>query len=182
MNTAIKQENGNRSFMDYLPAMYRDDDFTARFLHIFEDIMQPIESIVDKMYFRFDPAITDESFLPWLSTWVGTIMDERWPEERRRQLLASAVELYRWRGTKLGLMEYLRIYTGVVPQITEPSIFSKGGGASVKSQAASAGLEPHQFIVEIEGTVKGTIDPEIVKAIIESQKPAHTIYILKMNA
>lgn len=174
MFTTINRENENRSYMDYLPAMYREDDFTARFLHIFEDILQPIETMVDTMHFRFDPAMTDASFLPWLYTWIGIIVDERWPEERRRQLLTSAVELYRWRGTKIGLQEYLRIYTGVVPQIIEPS----GTG---KTQTVHASIGLHQFIVEIEGTARDTVDKDIVKAIIESQKPAHTTYILKMN-
>jgi phage tail-like protein len=171
MSIETGQENGRRSYMDYLPAMYREDDFTMRFLHIFEDIIQPLESMIDNMYFNFDPAITHASFLPWLSTWVGVAMDERWPEDRRRQLLASAVELYRWRGTRLGMMEYLRIYTGVVPQITEPSAKGKGKGQ----------LAPHQFMVELEGIVPGSVDAIIIKAIIESQKPAHTTYILKIN-
>ena len=173
MSSELSTENGRRSYMDYLPAMYREDDFTTRFLHIFEDIVHPLEAMIDMMYFQFDPAMTGASFLPWLSTWVGVAMDERWPEERRRQLLASAVELYRWRGTRLGMMEYLRIYTGVVPQITEPAGKGKGQGA---------GLAQHQFMVELEGIVPGTVDANIVKAIIESQKPAHTTYILKMNA
>lgn len=170
----MSSENGQHSYTDYLPAMYREDDFTMRFMRIFEDIFRPLEMMIDKMYCRFDPAMTDSSFLPWLSTWVGIHMDERWPEDRRRQLLASAVELYRWRGTKLGMMEYLRIYTGVVPQITEPA--AKGRG---KAQASPLG--PHQFMVEIEGVPPGSVDVNIVRSIIESQKPAHTTYILKMN-
>jgi len=174
MSSEISRENGRRSYIDYLPAMYREDDFTMRFLHIFEDIIQPLEMMIDKIYCNFDPAMTDSSFLPWLFTWLGIAMDERWPEDRRRQLLASAVELYRWRGTKLGLMEYLRIYTGVVPQITEPATGSKGRG-----QGSS--LAPHQFLVELEGIAPKAVDINIVRAIIESQKPAHTTYILKMN-
>jgi phage tail-like protein len=172
MENVMDSENGRRSYMDFLPAMYREDDFTTRFLHIFEDINQPLESMIDQMYFSFDPAMTNASFLPWLSTWVGIAMDERWPEDRRRQLLSSAVELYRWRGTRLGMMEYLRIYTGVVPQITEP-------GAKGKSKGQ---LGANQFMVELEGIVPGSVDANIVRAIIESQKPAHTTYILKMNA
>jgi phage tail-like protein len=173
------------SYLQYLPAFYREDDFTGRFLNIFEDILKPIEGIVDDLAFYFDPGTAPQSFLPWLASWVGLVLDERWPEARRRQLIKSVVELYRWRGTKRGLSEYLRIYTGVVPQITEPVVRPKAkldAGTKLGAGAYLGGGEPFTFDVTIAAKDLAEVDIDAVRAIIESQKPAHTTYTLKVLA
>jgi len=102
------------SYLEHLPAFFRDDEFMGQFLLIFESIMKPIENTVDNVALYFDPLMTPEPLLPWLAWWVDLTLDPTWPEERRRELVSSAAELYRWRGTKRGLTEYLRI-SSVVP-------------------------------------------------------------------
>ena len=176
-------EERHSNYLQYLPAFYREDDLTGRFLHIFEDIVKPIEGIVDNLAFYFDPGTAPQSFLPWLAFWVGLVLDERWPEARRRQLIKSVVELYRWRGTKRGLSEYLRIYTGVVPQITEPVTGPKAKldpGTRLGVSAYLGGGELFTFTVTIAPQDLAEVDIDIVRAIIESQKPAHTTYTLKV--
>ena len=51
-------------------------------------------------------------FLDWLAGWVGIALDETWDEERRRTVVARAVELYRLRGTAAGLAGQVEIQTG----------------------------------------------------------------------
>ena len=171
------------NYLQYLPAFYREDDFTGRFLSIFEDILTPIEGIVDNLAFYFDPGTTPQAFLPWLAFWVGLVLDERWPEARRRQLIKSVVELYRWRGTKQGLSEYLRIYTGVVPQVLEHTPVIQLGTNTNSGTIETRGTEyeAHCFTVILEVPDVSTIDADIVRSIIESEKPAHTTYILQIN-
>jgi phage tail-like protein len=171
------------NYLQYLPAFYREDDFTGRFLNIFEDILKPIVGTVDNLAFYFDPGTAPQSFLPWLASWVGLVMDERWPEARRRQLIKSVVELYRWRGTKRGLSEYLRIYTGVVPQITEPVVRPEAKldpGTRLGTEVHLGGGEPFIFDITIAAQDLAEVDIDVVRAIIESQKPAHTTYTLKV--
>ena len=110
---------GASRYLDYLPAIYRDDDFMGRFLLIFESVLGPIESTVGNLPLYFDPRLAPEAVLPWLASWVGIALDPALPVARRRELVARAAELYRWRGTRRGLSEYLRICTGVVPEISE---------------------------------------------------------------
>jgi phage tail-like protein len=173
------------NYLQYLPAFYREDDFAGRFLNIFEDILKPIEGVIDNLAFYFDPGTAPQYFLPWLASWVGLVMDERWPEARRRQLIKSMAELYRWRGTKRGLSEYLRIYTGVVPQITEPVVRPKSkldAGTKLGAGAYLGGGEAFTFDVTIAAQDIAEVDIDVVRAIIESQKPAHTTYTLKVLA
>lgn len=64
------------SYLQYLPAIYRDNMFLGRFLCIMESVMKPIEGIIDNIACYFDPYLTPEEFLPWLAGWVGLTQDE----------------------------------------------------------------------------------------------------------
>lgn len=166
------------SYLQYLPSFYRENDFAGRFLRIFEDILKPIEGVVDNLAFYFDPGMAPSSILPWLAAWVGLVLDERWPEARRRKLIASAAELYRWRGTRRGISQFLEIYTGVTPQIIESTPASTPSTSETKR--AGEEIKPNCFAVILKVPGPAEIDPDIVRAIIEVQKPAHAAYILKI--
>ena len=111
---------GKGRYMRYLPRIYQEqDELMGRFVMLFESFWAPIESQIDVMPLYFDPALTPLKLLPWLATWVDLALDDHWPEAKRRQLLKAAVGLYRKRGTRRGLQEYLEIYTGAQVQISE---------------------------------------------------------------
>lgn len=171
------------SYLEHLPALYQDDEFMGQFLLIFESIMKPIENTVDNLPWYLDPLLIPASLLPWLSSWVALSLDQNWPLERRRLLLRSATELYRWRGTKRGLAEYLRIYTGSVPEISEYIPGMKLDqetilGTNTRLGSSGAG---HHFTVTLELEGNSGINPDTVRAIIEAQKPAHTAYTLEIR-
>ncbi len=68
----------------------------------------------------FDPApdISDDNqrtpkeFLEWLASWVALSLREDWEESQKRRFISQVVPLYRKRGTKAGLEDMLRAYTG----------------------------------------------------------------------
>jgi phage tail-like protein len=168
--------------LDYLPAVFREDKMMNRFLLIFESILNPIENTVDNIPLYFDPGLTPECILPWLASWLDIALDPNWPVERRRELLKNAAELYRWRGTRRGLSEYLRIYTGVVPEILEyipGMILDEKTELGVNTVLGSSGTG-HHFTVILQLNEDEKIEPRVVKNIIESQKPAHTAYTLQI--
>ncbi len=169
-------------YLDYLPALYRDDEFMGQFLLIFESVLGPIENTVANLPLYFDPRLTPEAVLPWLASWVGIALDPALPVNRRRELTARAAELYRWRGTRRGLSEYLRICTGVVPEITEHIAGMRldpetklGEGTRLGSSGAG-----HYFGVTMRARPPEKLDEKAVRAIIDAQKPAHTVYTLQI--
>jgi phage tail-like protein len=171
------------NYLEYLPALYRDDEFMGQFLLIFESIFKPIENAVDHLPLYFDPWLTPDSILPWLASWVGLALDPTWPEEKRRELVRSAAELYRWRGTRKGLREYLQIYTGKVPEISEHISgmrLDEETKLGINTQLGSSG-EGHHFTVTLELDDSKEIDPNTVRTIIDAQKPAHTVYTLQIK-
>ncbi len=179
--------NGNgtamrSSYLEYLPAFYRDSEFMGQFLLIFESILKPIENTVGTLPLYFDPRLTPESLLPWLASWLDLALDSSLPVSRRRELVRSAAELYRWRGTKRGLSEYIRICTGGIPEISEyiPGMrLSSETKLGIDTQLGSSGSGYH-FTVNLKLSTRDAISESYVKAIIDSQKPAHTRYTLHL--
>lgn len=157
------------TYLKYLPAIYSADEFLGRFLLIFESILGPLERTVDNLHYYFDARLTPPDLLPWLASWLGLVLDERWPEAQRRELIRSAVDLYQWRGTRRGLAEFIRLYTGFTPEIAEP--------AGKKKAAAE---EAFRFSVKIKVPNPAQINPAVVHSIIETEKPAHAGYSLEI--
>ena len=193
--TATVVVSPKSSLLKYLPALYQEDDLMGRFLMLFESFWSPIVKQIDHMSVYFDPNLTQPELLPWLASWVGLALDERWPEERRRRLLGAGVSLFRRRGTKKGLQDYLEIYTGRKPRIIEHGAnnFRIGKEARLgKAIAFGTGNRPHTFSVKLSlPLVEGATEDErarkeaerrkIVASIIESEKPAHTEYDLNIE-
>jgi len=161
---------GRSSYLKYLPAIYSNDDFLGRFLLIFETILSPIDRTIDNLHYYFDAGMAPADVLPWLASWLGLVLDERWPEAQRRALLRAAVELYQWRGTRRGLSDFLQLYTGHTPEIIEPGI-----GRVVVNED-----EVFRFIVRLRVPDPAAIDRSVVEAIIDAEKPAHAGYALEI--
>ena len=112
-------EKTKSQYLEYLPAIHHQDSFLGRFLLPFETVLTGLEGLLSTIDRYFAPALTDPEFLPWLATWVTLVLDEEWPEAKRRRLIGEAVKLYQERGTVRGLKRYLKIYTGLEPEIRE---------------------------------------------------------------
>jgi len=165
------------SYLANLPAIYTQNDFIGRFLLIFEHLLLPVDRQIDHLALLFDPRHTPAELLPWLASWVNLVLDETWPEAKRRELIRSAVELYQWRGTSRGLKEYLRIYTGVTPEIYEPVTRMDLS----KKVDARGRLAAHSFVVTLRVPKPKAVDQAKVTTIIEAEKPAHATYQLRIE-
>ena len=177
------------AYLRHLPMLYRSDDLLSRFLMLFESFWSPLEQQIDNLWLYFDPRFTPADFLPWLASWLDLVLDEHWPEEKRRRLLRAAASLYRKRGTRRGLQEYLEIYTDVRPRIIEHRArnFRLGPEALLgPGIALGADSQPHTFTVIME--LPPEPDParereqrRTIEAIIQAEKPAHTGHTLEIR-
>jgi len=161
---------------------FKDSPFFARFLLGFEDAADPIRAILDTSDRLVDADIAPAEALTWLATWVSLVLDENWPELKRRRLIKEAVDLYRWRGTKKGLSRYLEIYTGVTPHIDDRPLAGIRLGPNVKMgpEARLGDVPPHTFVVTVATEHPETINVHTVRGIIESEKPSHTAYDVRI--
>lgn len=193
--TAQVRVRAKGSYLKYLPALYYDDELMGRFLMLFESFWDPIDKQIDSIWYQFDPKLTPADFLPWLASWSDLSLDERWTEAQQRKLLGSAARLYRMRGTKRGLVEFLEIYTGQRAVITEHRANNLRLGKDSRfgqSVALGRSNQPHAFSVSlrlpplpitagddaITRQRKEHDRRRTIVSIIEAEKPAHTTYAL----
>jgi phage tail-like protein len=201
--TAVILVPAQGRYLQHMPRVYQEqDELMGRFLMLFESFWAPIEGQIDTMPYFFDPAFAPKELLPWLATWVDLALDDRWPEDKRRKLLRAAVALFRKRGTRRGLQEYLEIYTGARVQISEHGAnnFTLGPNSRLGPGVALGTINmPHTFTVtvfldttalrngadlahDMDRARFETDRRKMIEAIIEVEKPAHTSYQLRFQA
>ncbi len=183
--STYKDAKGERQswLLNYLPGFYAGDEFLNRFLFIFEDTLRPLQLMAENLHYYFHPLTTPTELVPWLATWVNLVLDDNWSLEQRRNLIYTAPELYSRRGTRRGLTEYLTLYTGVVPNISEyVDGMVLGPDTRLGINTTIAGRERHRFTVTMylpEMSEEEISYKELnIRRIIETEKPAHTTYQL----
>ena len=155
-----------------LPALYQEDDFTRRLTSGFDEALAPLFCTLDNLEAYFDPELAPMDFVEWLSGWVGVVLDETWPPERRRALVGQAAELYRWRGTVRGLAALVAVYTGMEAEIVD------SGGADwspVPTSDLARQREP-RVKVRLAAPEGSAVDLRRLDRVIARYKPAHVLH------
>jgi phage tail-like protein len=189
--------------MKYLPSVFHGDPFLAKYVSAFEQILvgsndprlRSLEAIIADIARYFRPEVAPEEFLPWLAGWMAFGMRADLTAELQREFLTRVISLYKRRGTAESLRTLLKIFTGAEPTILE------GDDLADKNHPAwnywnvddgfkrwDNGKPEHAFGVllsfmdekggankaapEIQGKLK------IAYALVELEKPAHTIFYL----
>lgn len=120
----IRVEYDQDAYLQYLPAIYRNDrscrNFPKRFLALFESLFDDTERTIEDLPSIFDPVVVPTPLLQWLAGWLALDLDEDWDEATMRREIANAFANYAKRGTPAGLRAALRQYAGVETHIVEP--------------------------------------------------------------
>lgn len=202
MENQENQEN-KRSYLSYLPAMYdsgREDDFLQKYLKIFEKILtglndgvkvdgkelKGVSETLDNISDYFLPYTEDSAektapieFVNWLASWVGLVMKEDWSESKKRKVLARIIPLYRIKGTRRGLEEFLNVYVeGGVKVYDNVGLFQVGVNSRIGTSTAID--MTNSFRVEItlsdaEQQLNAIArKKKLIETIVLREKPVHT--------
>ncbi|MGF1603236.1 MAG: phage tail protein [Chloroflexi bacterium AL-N5] len=178
-------------YTTFLPTVYQEIDIIHRFVKIFEEAFDPVVNSFSSMWAHLDPLTAPQSLLPFLAHWVDWPLDAQLSLTQQRRLIRRAVEIYRSRGTRKGLRFYLHLYTGLPLDegvsreedksisITEPS--GQGcllGVAQMGVDTILGGGKAYHFEVCLRCEQDYPIDEELVRRIIEQEKPAFCTYDL----
>ena len=181
------------AYIEFLPAVYREVDFIGRFIKIFEQTYQPIMDSFNVMWANLDPLTAPKALLPFLAHWVGWSVEASWELPQQRRLIRRAIELYRWRGTRKGLRLYLHLYTGLPLDEDLPEsdkrigiieAFGPGfvlGAADLGERAILGGGKPYHFSVKLRPKHPNSLDEELVRRVIDQEKPAFSTYDLAIE-
>jgi len=162
------------TYLQYLPAVYREDEegsaLLEKYLSLFQTVLEGIEEKIAGSHTVIDPETAGSGYLDWLSSWLGLVRDERWPEATWRKFLLMAPGFFKKRGTREGLSEILALYLGKAPFIIEPfQAACEAGGAKLLD------LDDYTFCVVLKpGQAEGETALAVVKKIVDTWKPAHT--------
>jgi phage tail-like protein len=154
-----------------------------------------IEQTIDSISEFFDPTLVPAEFLSWLSGWVALVMRDNWDIQYKRRLLKKIVPLYKIRGTKKGITQYLKIFVGdnlKLEENTRGILVGTPGGTkgigTIGQDTFVGGFLPHFFIVTITyaridalnvGDFLNSVSA--TKAVLDLEKPAHTYYALRLK-
>jgi phage tail-like protein len=192
------------SYLDLLPRVYRRDAdsalFLERFLALFEFVLTGVEDRYEWFSRALDPCAAPPDVIDWLALLIDLTFDPSWPVQRRRALVASAMGLYKQRGTLAGLTRYVEIYTGIQPAISEGFLRRPGRPAFLGGQGSILGCTlaltrvvpetvpdeqlyrdyAHRFTVllYLSDPCDADVVVPVVDRIVAVNRPAHTVYTI----
>ncbi|GAA0261859.1 phage tail protein [Saccharothrix mutabilis subsp. mutabilis] len=162
---------------DRLPAVYLEDEFTQRFLAALDEVLAPVFTALDGFAGYLDPKVAPEDFLDWLAHWVALDVGEGWSVLQRRALVANAVQLHRWRGTRRGLIAHVRLLTGGQVEVVD----SGGCTSSDRPGAPLPDTGPARVVVRVRVADPGAVDRVRLSAAIAAAVPAHVVVELEVG-
>lgn len=149
------------TWLQYLPAIYSDDEFLGRYLLIFESLFSPLIWIVDNFDMYLSPEVAPPAWLQWMASWFDLLLLPELPIDRQREIMRQVGWLFMRRGTPAGLQRLLQLYFGVTPEIIEDDVC--------------------HFVVRLPlSESSSSLGPEVANRLIDSQKPAFASYDLEI--
>jgi phage tail-like protein len=147
-----------------LPVLMQQDDFTARFLRIFEEVAAGLIHSVDTIGVAADLSLAPDEFVPWLGSWIAAPAD---PEAgrhplRERDWTRAQTRALGARGTKAGLEQVLTVLSGGHPVEIED-----GGGIYRAGQCP----EGETGWARVTMPLPGGADPDSVERLIRAEVP-----------
>jgi phage tail-like protein len=192
--------------LKYLPAVFQEDLFLVEYLSAFEKILlgsgdielRSLEATIADIARYFTPKKAPEEFLSWLAGWMAFGLQADLSVGVQREFLKNVISLYKLRGTPESLRRLLKLFTGAEPTILEgddldqPNNTDWNVADGYKKWAAGSDKEEakpeHAFgvLLSFLGSHEQANNPtseiarklSIAYALIDLEKPAHTIFYL----
>ena len=114
---ALRLWMGGDHMADYLPAIYQGEDFTRRFLSIFDSMYADMERQIDGLPGRVDYGNADGEMLRYLASWVCVEQGE--PDGALAERIRTALPDYEALYTVEGVRKSVRRLTGREPILLE---------------------------------------------------------------
>jgi phage tail-like protein len=187
---------------NFLPAVFqrtvRAGNPLAAMLDLMEMLHAPAEKILEDVDRFFDARRAPDEFVPFLAHWVNLDRIFFSPDidldsplmpkiGHLRELVATATYLSQWRGTKKGLLLFLQTATGVKDFEIDERVKDSGEqtralnvrGFKIDGRVEDAERQIRPFHLKIRAPEALRAQEDLIRRIIESEKPVHLTYELE---
>jgi phage tail-like protein len=196
--------------IDLLPAIYQESgdegrpNFLPRLLNAFErilwgapaqskankssDSLEGLREKIARLSELLDPWHSPEEFLPWLAGWMALSLRLNLQPERKRELIANMIPLYKIRGTRKYLEELLRLCIDLPTAVEEEDLpaLQIGEHSTLGQDTYIGGGAPHFFRVRMVASHLSALALEEQRQyayeVVELAKPAHTGYEFRIDS
>lgn len=168
------------SYMDYLPAVYSENEkskeFLERFLALFQTFFLSTENKIDNISSYFDVDAVSGEYLQWMAQWLSISYDTNWSEDKLRELIKRAPQLYKKRGTRSGILELVELFLGEKPVIVEQFQFRHIKDENLlKDLEMLYGEDSFTFHIILRwDQIQDKSQLDVLKRLVEANTPAHT--------
>jgi phage tail-like protein len=169
MRTGLVEQPTAQPIGQALPAVYQEYEFVQQLTGALDEVLAPVLLTLDCFAAYIDPHLAPEDFLDWLAGWVAYPLDDTWTLPQRRALVAEAVQLHRWRGTRRGLAKHVELLTGGTVEVVD----NGGCGWSPRPGGAPPGSPVPYIEVTVRARGDAPIDPVRLRTLIVDSLPAH---------
>jgi phage tail-like protein len=166
-----------------LPGHNRRDDATGdlrRFIACLQDVLDLLLAEVDRFGDIFDLERAPSGFLDLILHDLGNPFSFDLGDLEKRRLAAVLVEMYRQKGTAVGITNAIRFFLGIDVVVTPFQATTMVLGESVLSLDWELGpsdqFARYAFNVEVAMPLTDT-ERKHIRAIVEYLKPAHTHFV-----
>ncbi|MBQ9459203.1 MAG: hypothetical protein IJU66_04645 [Oscillospiraceae bacterium] len=166
--------------IDYLPAVYQEQDFAYRYLSVFTAMAQDMEERISGVRRQLDPACADSAMLRDMARWL--CVDRAETDDALREWLPRAMDEYETMYTVRGIQRSVRRMTGQTPFIVEhfavdpndpecsnPELYRRLYGDDpyrffllLPQSTFSEQKQMEQFLEQLEELVPAETEPELV--------------------
>jgi len=132
---------------DYLPAIYQSDDFTYRFLSVFDSLVSDLEQEIDTVSAQLDMEHCSDEMLSYLSSWL--CLEEGESPATLRERMETALDDFETMYSVEGIRKTIRRMTGCDPLIIEGKDVNPNNADSGDSDSLRQlyGENPFRFFV-----------------------------------
>jgi phage tail-like protein len=167
----LRAEHPAHDYLRRLPKLFSreegDASFLRRYLALFEGFVGETEARGVDRHVLLSPRTAPDEVLPWLASFLGLTLDERWAHaprpggrtaDARREIIELAAWLFRFRGTVRGIKTFIELYVGVDIVVLEHfrlrarmSAMLGGTGASSSSSMLGVGFRVGDAMSDTSG-------------------------------
>ncbi len=170
------------SWAGYLPGVYQKnpDSFQLleRFLALFQSVYDDVDEAVARNPQQWSPLTCNREFLSFLAELLDIDHVSLWSEEKLRQLLVLAPQLYRKKGTLPGLKALLSLYTGEPAFVVEDTSHRRLDLEVREKQARFYGTDPTEITILLHQRHLQGRKREMIASLIQGMMPVQTQFRL----